>query len=316
MVFLHIILFVIGLVLVAKGADWVTDYAAKLARKVGISELIIGIVLVAIATTLPELTVSVLSAITANVDIATGTIIGSNITNIALILGVAALISPLATSMDFVHKDYFMLLLTCLLALLMIGGLVWFEGLILIAGMLLFMVYLVKVRKPKRPNIITHLSDFIHKTYGKKRGATKLVVFCLIGGVFVVFGARLLIISTIGIAGLLGIPEILIAMIVIAFGTSVPELATVMTAAWKGLKGIAIGNIIGANVFNISTLGIVSLIHTVPVSQKLIMVNIPMMLVLALLLLVFIRTGWRFSRKEGFVLLVLYGAFIALQFLL
>lgn len=316
MIILYIILFVLGLVLVAKGADWVTEYASRLARRVGISEIIIGIILVAVATTLPELTISILSAITGNIDIATGTIIGSNITNIALILGAAALIFPLATSMDFVHKDYFMLLLTCLLGLLMIGGLVWFEGLILIAGMVLFVVYLVKVRKPKRPNIITHLSDFIHKTYGKKRDVRKLVVFCLIGGVFVVFGARLLIISTMGIAGLLGIPEILIAMIVVAFGTSVPELATVMTAAWKGMKGIAIGNIIGANVFNISTLGIVSLIHTVPVTQKLIMVNIPMMLILSLLLLVFMRTGWRFSRKEGFVLLVIYGVFIALQFLL
>ncbi len=314
MIILYIILFVIGLALIIKGADWVTEYASKLAKQVGVSELVIGIVLVAVATTLPELTVSILSAVAGNIDIATGTIIGSNIVNIGLVLGVAALLSPLATNINFVHKDYFMLLLTCLLALFMIGGLIWFEGLILIACMLLFMVYLVRVRKPKRPNIIISLSNFIHGRYAKEKGAVKLVILCLIGGAFVVFGARLLIISTVGITGLFGIPEMLIAMLVIAFGTSVPELATVVTAAYKGLKGIAIGNIIGANIFNISTIGIVSLIHTVPVTQKLIMVNIPMMLVLSLLLLIFIRTGWRFSRKEGFALLVLYGVFIALQF--
>lgn len=308
-------MFIVGLALIIKGADWVTHYAAKLARKVGISELVIGIILVAVATTLPEFIVSILSAIAGNVDIATGTIIGSNIVNIGLVLGIAALLSPLATNINFVHKDYFMLLLTCLLALLMIGGLVWFEGLILVACMLLFMVHLVKVRKPERPNIITHLLDFIHGRYAKKKGVVKLVVFCLIGGIFVVFGARLLIISTIGIAELVGIPEMLIAMLMIAFGTSVPELATVVTAAHKGLRGIAIGNIIGANIFNISTIGIVSIIHIVPVTQKLITLNIPMMLILSLLLLIFIRTGWRFSRKEGFVLLVLYGVFIALQFL-
>ena len=192
MIILYIILFIAGLILIIKGADWVTDYASKLARQIGVSELIIGIVLVAVATTLPELTVSILSALAGSIDIATGTLIGSNITNIALVLGVAALISPLASNVDFVRKDYFMLLLTCLLALLMIGGLIWFEGLILIAGMLVFMLYLVRVRRPKRPNIITHLLDFIQGRY-RKRGVGKLIGFCLIGGVFVVFGARLLV---------------------------------------------------------------------------------------------------------------------------
>ena len=136
------------------------------------------------------------------------------------------------------------------------------------------------------------------------------------GGLTVVAGAHLLVHSTVQIARWLDIPEILIAIIVIAIGTSLPELATSVTAAVKHMRGISLGNIIGSNIFNIAILGIASLFNAAPANSHVVSLDLPVMLAVTVLLLLFMRTGWKLSRKEGLILLAVYCLFVAMQFLL
>ena len=142
----------------------------------------------------------------------------------------------------------------------------------------------------------------------------KYVMFVLAGGLVVVAGAQLMVMSTVNIAQWLGVPEILIAIIIIAIGTSLPELATSVTAAMKHMRGISLGNIIGTNIFNIAILGIASLASTVPVTNHVIFIDLPMMLLVTILLLVLMRTRWKLSRLEGVFLLGFYLLFVAMQF--
>ncbi len=309
-ILLYGLLFVFGIILLTKGADWVTEYASKLAREMGISEFVIGITLVAVATSLPELSVSIISAFTGVVNIATGTIIGSNVSNICLIIGVSALIAPLATYHEYMKEGFVMLLFSILSAFLILDGLIWYEGMALIGVLILYIILLSK--KQEKPSIAERISRHMKRKARNRK--IKYSVFSIAGGLLVVFGAKLLIDSTIFIAGSLGISEFIIAIIVIAIGTSLPEFATSITAVRKGLRGIAIGNIIGSNIFNLSILGLSSLVSVIPVTAHIITIDLPIMLVVSALLLLFIRTKWNISRIEGAFLLGFYAVFVALQF--
>ncbi len=296
--------FILGLVFLLKGADTVTKYASRIARKLGISELIIGITLVAMATSLPELAVSLLSVF-ANAGIATGTIIGSNISNILLILGVSALLSPMVTGKEFLKQEYVVLIFSLVLAFFLLGNMEWYKGLVLIAMFIAYMYYILKKKRMPRLKIRNPLA--------KKKGIHRDFIISLIGALFVVLGAKLLVDSTVRIAQWIGISEIIIALTVIAIGTSLPELATSVTAAYKGMRGIAIGNIIGSNIFNITILGITSLIRTVPTTTEIILINLPIMLFATVLLMLVIRFRGRLSRPTGALFIAIFILFIALQ---
>lgn len=310
-----ILLFLAGLALLIKGADLVSDHGSKLAKSWGVSELVIGITLVAVATSLPELAVSVISAITESASIATGTIIGSNISNIGLIIGISALIFPLATKREFLRQEYAMIAFCVIGALFLLDGMFWYEGAILIAMLLVYMYLLIRQKKPKTPNIIEEFMAFFReRMLRRKRRPWAHLLVAIAGGVVVVIGAEVLIFSTLRISEMIGISELVISLIAIAIGTSLPELAVSFTAAFKGMRGISIGNIIGSNIFNISILGIASVFSVVPVTQTIVQISLPIMIILSLLLLVFMKTKWEISRKEGVVLLLVYAAFIYLLF--
>lgn len=301
---IYIILFIAGLAFLLKGADTVTEYASRIARKLGISELVIGITLVAMATSLPELAVSLLSVF-ANAGIATGTIIGSNISNILLILGVSALLSPMVTGKEFLKQEYAVLIFSIVLAFFLLGSMEWYKGLILIAMFIAYMYYILKKKRMPRLKIRNPLA--------KKKGIHRDFIISLIGALFVVLGAKLLVDSTVRIAQWMGISEIIIALTVIAIGTSLPELATSVTAAYKRMRGIAIGNIIGSNIFNITILGLASLIRTVPTTTEIILINLPIMLFATVLLMLVIRFRGRLSRPTGALFIAIFILFIALQ---
>jgi len=142
----------------------------------------------------------------------------------------------------------------------------------------------------------------------------KFLALTIFGGAVVVIGAQLMVMSTVNLAGLLGVPEMLIAIIIIAVGTSLPELVTSVTAALKRMRGISLGNIIGSNIFNIAVLAIASLASTVPATPHVLLIDIPVMLIVSALLLVFMRTRWKLTRAEGLALLIVYIIFVALQF--
>jgi len=327
-----IIIFLAGLVLIIKGADWVTDYGSQLAKKLGVSELVIGLTLVAMATSLPELAVSLVSAISGVAQIATGTVIGSNISNIALILGVSALVYPLATGRKYLNQAFVTLGFSVLIAAFLIGGMLWYEGLVILVFFIGYIFYSLKHRKEIGEEFLEGeelVEASLHEKKAKAAKAKrkekpskdndrnskwKYTLFCIFGGLVVVVGAQLLVTSTVNIAQWLGVPEALIAIVIIAIGTSLPELATSVTAAAKHMRGISLGNIIGTNIFNIAVLGIVSLFSAVHVNPGIIFVGLPVMIAVTALLLIFMKTNWHLSRKEGIVLLVIYALFVGLQF--
>jgi cation:H+ antiporter len=303
----YVLLFVFGLFLMIKGSDWVTNFASRLAKLWNISELIIGITIVAMSTSLPELSVSLVSAITKTSKIAIGTIIGSNIANIGLIIGLSSIFAPLTTKYEFVKQEYVMLLFTIAVSIFLLGGMVWYEGLILLLGFILYMYYLIK--KAKGTSRLSLL-----KRWKKRENPLKYMILCIAGGIVVVVGAELIVYSTINIANSLSISELLIALIAIAIGTSLPELAVSITAAMKKMRGISVGNVTGSNIFNISILAMTSLLTKIPVTSLVITIDIPIMLILSLLLLIFVRTKWKISRREGFILLLIYFIFVVIQF--
>ncbi len=318
MILAYVLLFIAGLILLIKGADIVVKYASQTARLLGVSNFMIGLTLVAFSTTLPELSVSIMSVFSGAVGIAVGTTLGSIIANSALILALAAVLVPLATNRDVLRLNYILLIYLLILSLLLIDGLVWYEGLVLI---IMFAVYMRNIIKKGR-RVETDTKKKKIKTQHDKGRIAKYIVFTIFGGGLVVAGARLLIESTINISTIWGVPEILIAIIAVAVGTSLPELAVVMTAAFKRIVGISIGDILGANMFNVMVLGTASLVSTIPVTAKILTIVIPIMLLVNVLLLLFMSKKWWFvskkwqlSRVEGIILLVIYAIFVALQFI-
>jgi cation:H+ antiporter len=303
--------FIAGLVFLIKGADIVTNHSSLIARKYRVSGLVIGITLVAFSTSLPELAVSLVSAILGTVSIATGTIIGSNIANIGLIMGISTLVISLKEEKRYFYEAPFLVLSTILVSILLIIGLVWWGGLIIIITTILYMRRVIKKRK----------MGFGHKgkrlTEKERDGirTPKQLGFTFLGAAIIIIGANMLVFSTINIATSLGVSELVVSMIMVAIGTSLPELATSFVAAVKRMGGISIGNIIGSNIFNITILGATSLIAPIPVNWHIVFVDIPIMILITLVFLVFIRTRWRISKPEGIVLLSLYGFFLISQFI-
>ena len=307
----YMMLFIAGLICLIKGSDYVTVYASKAAKHFGVSELVIGITVVAMSTSLPELTVSVFSIFFESSQIATGTIIGSNIANICLIVGISAAIYPMKTDKGFLRQGIVTFIFTAVVFLFLLDGMVLYEGIIIIAGFVVYMYYLIRIKR-RAPVKKKGVSEKTAKR--RKKTAFKHVVQSIVGGLIVVAGANTLIYSTINMAGYLGISELLISLIAIAIGTSLPELAVSFTAALKKLEGISIGNILGSNIFNISILGMVSLFSVVPVTESLVFINLPIMVISVLALLLFMKTKWKITRPGGVVLLLMYATFIMLQF--
>jgi len=302
---IYVPLFALGLVILLKGADIITDYSSRIARALGVSEIVIGITLVSFATSLPELAVVVTSAFGGVSSIATGTIVGSNIANIGLVFALAALFSDFFVKSAYLKQASIMLSFSFLVSAFFIDGFFWFEGVVLIILSILYIFWLVKLYNGTEP--------------AKKPTEThkRLVLYaflCLFGGIAVILGANFVVTSAVGMAQLFGVSETMISLIIIAIGTSLPELVTSVVAARKKLRGISLGNIIGSNIFNITILSISSLIAVVPATTKILFINIPIMLLLALLLLVFIKTRPMVSKVEGMIFLMIYAVFVTLQF--
>ena len=309
MMWLYIPLFIAGLVCLVKGSDFVTTHASAIAKASGISPLVVGMTIVAVSTSLPELAVSLISVFFRTSDIATGTIIGSNIANICLIVGLSALLYPVKTKSSFIKEGFFTLLFTLLIVVFLLDGMIYTEGIVILAGFFVYMYYLISEKRK---------GEIKKRTASGKRRTKKIIkhiFFSVAGGFVVVVGAEVVIHSTINIADVMGVSEMLIALIAIAVGTSLPELAVSFTAAWKKMGGISLGNILGSNIFNIAILAMVSLFSSVPVKPFTIFVNLPIMLISTALLMLFIRTGWEISRTEGGILIMIYLLFLISQFI-
>ncbi len=306
---IEFILFVLGLAALLKGASIFTESAARIAKGLGVSEIAIGLTLVAFTTSLPELAVSVLSALRGVSGIALGNVIGSNIANIGLVLGLAAVMAPgIAVQRSELKQGYIMLAVTLISVLFLADGLSPVKGIILVAGLFGYIYYLSR-DKDMKENVIEKMM--------KRGNLSKGIILCAVGAAGVLIGAEIMVGSSMRIAESFGISEAVIGLTLVAVGTSLPELATSITAAVKKLEGIALGNIIGSNIFNLlMVMGASAAIGTITADLSMLSQSVPIMLLLSVILVILMKTENRLGRIEGVALLSIYAFFIYMKFFL
>lgn len=302
-----------GLVLLVAGAELLVRGAAKLAAQFGISPLIIGLTVVAFGTSAPEMAVSVQASLAGSGDIAIGNVVGSNIFNVLFILGVSALIVPLAVSRQLVRLDVPLMIGASLLAYVLAwnGELSRLDGALLFGGILTYTGLLIaKSRKDKatQDEFDKQYSDQPRKPYA---WVIDLVLIAA-GLALLVQGANWLVEGAVSLARALGLSELVIGLTVIAAGTSLPEVATSVIAALKGQRDIAVGNIVGSNLFNLmAVLGLAALVSPlpIPVSPSALAFDFPVMIAVAVACLPIFFSGYRINRWEGLLFLAYYVAY-------
>lgn len=241
---IEMLLLIVGFVMLVKGADWFVEGVAGIAEKFGIPQLVIGLTIVAMGTSAPEAAVSITSAIKGNAGITIGNIVGSNILNILIILGLTAVITNVAVQKSTIRYEIpFMLIITLVLLVQGMTGneISLVEGIILWVLFLVYMVYLFRMAKNQKEDVSNE----------KSQPVWKLLLMGIVGAVLVVWGADVTVNAASAIARMFGMSDRLIGLTIVALGTSLPELVTSVTAARKGKADIAIGNIVGSNIFNI-----------------------------------------------------------------
>lgn len=306
----EIILYLVGgLIMLFIGAEGLVRGSSNLAIKIGIAPLVVGLTVVSFGTSAPELLVSLKAALLGNSIISLGNVIGSNIANIALILGVAALIRPLDVHAKVIMREIPIMIgiSILLLLLLMDGELGFIDGLIFVAGLIVYLVANVVIaRKEKNPEVDKEFKEGLQS----KLGITISIFLMIIGLALLILGANLFVQSAVAIAKIFNVSNAIIGLTIVAIGTSLPELITSIVASYKKETDIAIGNVVGSNVFNIlGILGITALI--IPISSvEMSYIDLGVMLFTAIILFPLSRTGFSISRVEGAFLLAGYVAYI------
>ncbi len=310
-----IVLYLIGgFTLLVVGAEFLVRGAARLAAAMHISPLVIGLTIVAFGTSAPELAVSTQSAWQGQGDLAIGNVIGSNIFNVLLILGLSALIVPLTVSRQLVRLDVPLMIAASALAwfLAMDGSYSRIDGLLLFSGIVLYTGFLLRSSMRKGKSAAEALDDDL-LTNSSPQPTWKNLAFIAFGLVLLVVGSNYLVEGAVDLARILGMSELMIGLTILAVGTSLPELATSVVAAIKGERDIAVGNIVGSNLFNLlSVLGATALVSPQPImiSAQAIAIDFPIMLAVAVLCLPVFFTGYLVSRWEGALLLGYYGLYL------
>ncbi len=306
---LQIVLLIVGFVMLIKGADWFVDGAASLAGKFGIPQLVIGLTIVAMGTSAPEAAVSISAALQNNAGITIGNVVGSNIMNVLVILGLASIIIPIKVQKS--TKKYeipFTILITGVLAVLglMDNKISRLEGGILWLLFIAYLTYLFFMAKKGEANV-EEAENKIDKVW-------KMIVFILGGGALIIFGSDVTVDAASQVAGYFGMDDRLIGLTIVALGTSLPELITSVTAAKKGNADIAIGNIVGSNIFNILfVVGTTALITPVVYVSSFLVDSIVAVVTMVLLLLCVLNKDSKLKRWGGAILLLAYvGYFIYL----
>ena len=298
-----VVLIIAGVAMVLYGADRLTEGASALARRMNVSEIIIGLTIVAAGTSAPELFVSLVSALKGTPDMAIGNVVGSNTMNAMLIVGCAAVVAPMSISRNTVRKDIpFAVAASVLLPLLAIDAeLGRIDGIILLAGFAAFMYYTLSQAKAGE----TAPSDET-----KMQNPWLSVFFVVLGLALLVIGSNIFVDSASRVAYALGLSEAVVGLTIVAGGTSLPELATSVVAARKGQSAIAIGNVIGSNVFNIlMILGLTATISPMQI-QGITHIDLLMMLGSIVMVWLFSRTKYMVERWEGALLAVVYIAYV------
>ena len=315
-----VLLFIVGLVCLIKGGDWFVDGASALARKFHLPELLIGATVVSIGTTLPEVMVSTISAVEGHGEIAYGNAIGSVICNTALIAALTLAVRPGKADPKTLKMPvlfFFLAAAIYCVAAYLLGEFTRVVGLVMLAMFVAYMIVNVRQMK-KNPQ-----PEAESEEAGEEMPTWKMLLFLVLGAALIAVGAKLLVDNGTKIAQALGVPESVIALTFVALGTSLPELVTAITSLVKGHSDLSLGNVIGANVFNLVLVSGVSVTlapFQVPQSAMIaghnasLVLEIPLMIVVMLILTLPALLKGKLSRAQGILLLAIYAAFCAVQF--
>ena len=336
---INIVLLVLGVIIVLKGADWLTDGAVNIATRFGVSQMVIGLTIVAMGTSMPEFCVSMVSALKGTPDLAVGNVVGSNTLNTLLIVGCSALVAPIMVKRSSVKRDIPFAVVASLLMLLFCldGAIGRVDAAVLFAGFCLFMFVTLKYAKTTEGPAATVATSGAATTTAISEASTsqassseasssetsaqeasqasgtsmlKAIVMLVVGLLCLIAGSNMFVDNASFVASSLGVSDAVIGLTIVAGGTSMPELATSMVSAKKGNSDIAIGNVIGSNVFNILMIigitGLVKPMHIAGITT----LDLIMMLASMLLMWFFCRTTYKVKRWEGAVLTIIYLAYL------
>ena len=339
---INIVLLVLGVIIVLKGADWLTDGAVNIATRFGVSQMVIGLTIVAMGTSMPEFCVSMVSALKGTPDLAVGNVVGSNTLNTLLIVGCSALVAPIMVKRSSVKRDIPFAVVASLLMLLFCldGAIGRVDAAVLFAGFCLFMFVTLKYAKTTEEHAAsvatmgaamataaaasTSVSEASTSHTSAPKASTsqpsapeasvasmlKAVVMLVVGLLCLIAGSNMFVDNASFVASSLGVSDAVIGLTIVAGGTSLPELATSRVSAKKGNSDIAIGNVIGSNVFNILMIigitGLVKPMHIAGITT----LDLIMMLASMLLMWFFCRTTYKVKRWEGAVLTIVYLAYL------
>lgn len=321
---IQIVLFLIELAILSYGADLLVKNSSSLARSLGVKPIIIGLTFVAFGTSAPEFGVSFMAALAKSESIAIGNIVGSNIANIGLILGLASLFHPLEVEPKVLRRELPWVSGTAVLLWLLSfnGKIGWSEGVILLIFFILFLLYCVRNALRGRTDsdsgtAVGNGGGNIDPLSKKPKERLKKSILSLIGLGLLLGSGTFLVRSAVNIAHALGISELVIGLTIVSVGTSLPELATTVVAGFRKESSLGVGNIIGSNIFNtLWIVGFAVLVTTISVQKISQWLDMPFMVMLSLLLIVFFKTGLKISRLEGVLLLLLYCAYVASRFVI
>ncbi|MBU0528345.1 calcium/sodium antiporter [bacterium] len=284
------------------GADWLVKSAVFFAKRLKISSLVIGLTVVAFGTSLPELVISLKAALTNASAIAIGNIVGSNIANVGLVLGLSSFIFPMAIYYHEIKRDLYIYLFVCIVFIIFLsdGVITRLEGFALFAGLIIYTWSCIKYKRDQNVESVPSVG-----------GMSKSLILFSLGLIGLYFGAELFIAGAIELAKILGVSEAVIGMSVVALGTSLPELSTCIVASFRNEHSISVGNIIGSNLFNIlSVIGIVGIVKPLIINDGIMTFEIPVMIAFGLILIPLGFVKQPISRIYSFLLVAAYFGFI------
>ncbi len=303
---IQVVLLVIGIVAVMKSAGWLTDGSVGIATRMGIPQLVIGLTIVAMGTSMPEFFVSLMSALGGKPGLAVGNVVGSNIFNASLIVGVAAMVAPIAILPDTVKRDIPFALVASVVLMMMCldGNISRLDAVILFVLFIVFMYFTLLEAKKMR-------TDMSQEEQPVKMSVGKSTVLIVSGLAGLIIGSEVFVDNASALAHTLGVSDAVIGLTIVACGTSLPELATSTVAASRGNSGIAIGNVLGSNVFNIlMILGVTGMVSPMSV-QGITFVDLSVMVIAMILLWLFSFSKYHIDRWEGAALTVFFIGYIS-----
>ena len=308
-IIIQIVLLLVGFVFLIKGSDFFVDGASSIASLLNIPTIIVGLTIVALGTSAPEAAVSITSSLTGSNAMAVSNVIGSNLFNILMVIGVSALLGDLLMEKNVLNEDLpFLVGITLLFAVFIIIG--WditnIEGIILLIILIAYIIYLIRSTKK---------SGNTHEVEKPKFSLPKSIVFMIIGLAGIVIGGDLVVDSASYIAIAFGMSETLVGLTIVAVGTSLPELVTSITALKKGENQLVIGNVIGSNIFNILfVLGASSAISAIPLDSSM-LIDVLFMIFVTILCFIFGKTQDKYDKREGAILVTLFVLYMAFAIL-